>query len=256
MSKLTHLDDLGAARMVDVSAKAATAREAEAEAVVVLSQEAFDAVLSGDTPKGDVFAAARLAGIMAAKKTPELIPLCHHIPLARASVEIEPLPDRHALRIVASAKTRSETGVEMEALTAAAIAALTIYDMVKAIDRGAIIESVRLLSKTGGKSGAYSAAPHKRPSGARPRMAPSALLHEAARARPPADVHAEREAFRAFMTGRRLRATQWAKTAGVPAAHIFAFLTGRARNLPAATAEALARAAHVRVEDLFARRSP
>ena len=158
--------------MVDVSAKAVTARQAEAEAVIVLSQEAFDAIVSGDAPKGDVLAAARLAGIMAAKKTAELIPLCHPIPLTRAAVEIEPLPDRHAFRILASAKTRAETGVEMEALTAAAVAALTIYDMVKAIDRASIIESVRLLSKAGGKSGAYSAAQRKLPLGARPRISP------------------------------------------------------------------------------------
>ena len=155
MSKLTHLDKRGAARMVDVSAKTATAREAKAEAVVLLSAEAYDAVLAGRSPKGDVLAAARLAGIMAAKKTPELIPLCHPIPLAKAEIAIEAIAERHAFRIVASAKTKAETGVEMEAMTAAAIAALTIYDMVKAIDRGATIESVRLVSKSGGKSGTY-----------------------------------------------------------------------------------------------------
>jgi cyclic pyranopterin phosphate synthase len=257
MNKLTHLNAHGAARMVDVSTKTATAREAAAEAIVVLSKEAFDAVLSGDSPKGDVFAAARLAGIMAAKKTAELIPLCHPIALTKAGVEIEPLPDRHALSIIASAKTRSETGVEMEALTAAAVAALTIYDMVKAIDRGAVIESVRLLSKTGGKSGAYKATSCKpRSTARRPGPTTSAVFDPVARARPAADVHGAREALRGFMTDRRLRATQWAKTAGVPAAHIFAFLTGRARSLPPATAEALARTAHVRVEDLFARRTP
>jgi cyclic pyranopterin phosphate synthase len=157
MSKLTHLDEHGAARMVDVSAKAASVREAEAEAIVVLSAEAFAAVCGGTAPKGDVFAAARLAGIMAAKKTSELIPLCHPIPLTQAAVEIEQFPDRHALRILASVKTKAETGVEMEALTAAAIAALTIYDMTKAIDRGAVIESVRLLAKSGGKSGSFAA---------------------------------------------------------------------------------------------------
>ncbi|HEX4078189.1 MAG TPA: cyclic pyranopterin monophosphate synthase MoaC [Rhizomicrobium sp.] len=156
MTKLTHLDEQGAARMVDVSAKDATVREAEAEAIIVLSEGAYAAVMSGEAPKGDVLAAARLAGIMAAKKTAELIPLCHSIPLAKASVEIEPLADRHALRIVASAKTKSETGVEMEALTAATIAALTIYDMTKAIDRSVTIQSVRLLSKSGGKSGSYT----------------------------------------------------------------------------------------------------
>jgi cyclic pyranopterin phosphate synthase len=157
MSNLTHLDEHGAARMVDVSAKEASTREAQAEAIVVLSADAFAAVCGGTAPKGDVLAAARLAGIMAAKKTSELIPLCHPIALTQAAVEIEQLPVRHALRIVASAKTKAETGVEMEALTAAAIAALTIYDMTKAIDRGAVIESVRLLAKSGGKSGSYAA---------------------------------------------------------------------------------------------------
>jgi cyclic pyranopterin monophosphate synthase len=157
MSKLTHLDERGAARMVDVSAKEASVREAVAEAIIVLSPTAFEAVIGKNTPKGDVLAAARIAGIMAAKKTSELIPLCHPIPLANAEIAIEPLPDRCALRIVASAKTKYETGVEMEALTAAAVAALTIYDMTKSIDRGAVIGSVRLLTKTGGKSGDYAA---------------------------------------------------------------------------------------------------
>lgn len=158
MTKLTHLDEHGAARMVDVSAKEPSTREAAAEAIIVLSEAAFEAVMSGRAPKGDVLAAARIAGILAAKKTPELIPLCHPIPLAKVEIEITSLAARHALRIVASAKTKYETGVEMEALTAATVAALTIYDMTKAIDRGAAIETVRLLSKSGGKSGAYTAA--------------------------------------------------------------------------------------------------
>jgi cyclic pyranopterin phosphate synthase len=157
MSRLTHLDEHGAARMVDVSAKQPTIREAEAEAIIVLSAEAYDAVMGGSAPKGDVLAAARLAGIMAAKKTSELIPLCHPLPLARANIDIVPLPDRHGFRIIASAKTKAETGVELEALTAATIAALTLYDMTKAIDRGAVIESVRVLAKSGGKSGTYTA---------------------------------------------------------------------------------------------------
>lgn len=164
MSKLTHLDEHGAARMADVSAKTATLREAEAEAIISFSEEAYNAVLVGAAPKGDVLAAARFAGIMAAKKTSELIPLCHPIPLTNANIAIEVVAGRPALRIVASAKTKAETGVEMEALTAAAIAALTLYDMVKAIDRDATIETVRLLSKSGGKSGVYRAAPRKQPS--------------------------------------------------------------------------------------------
>jgi cyclic pyranopterin phosphate synthase len=159
MSKLTHLDEHGAARMVDVSEKPATEREATAEAMVRLSPEAFDAAISGNTKKGDVLGVARIAGITAAKKTSDLIPLCHPIALSNASVDIEPISARHALRIVATAKTSGPTGVEMEALTAASVAALTIYDMVKAIDRTAVIENVRLLTKSGGKSGDYTAPP-------------------------------------------------------------------------------------------------
>ncbi len=159
MTKLSHLDKHGAARMVDVSEKDVTHREAVAEATIVLSPEAYDAALSPNAPKGDVLAAARLAGIMAAKKTSELIPLCHAIPLAKAMIEFEPLHDRCSLRIIATAKTSAQTGVEMEALVAASVAALTLYDMIKAIDRGARIEGIRLLSKSGGKSGVYIA-PH------------------------------------------------------------------------------------------------
>lgn len=161
MSKLTHLDEHGSARMVDISAKRATVREAKAEAVVLLSVEAYKEILSGRAPKGDVLAAARLAGIMAAKKTADLIPLCHSIPLTKADVVIETIVERHAFRVLASAKTNAGTGVEMEALTAATVAALTLYDMVKGIDRAATIETVRLLAKSGGKSGTYRAAARK-----------------------------------------------------------------------------------------------
>ena len=256
MNKLSHLDEHGAARMVDVSAKETTAREAVAEAFIVLSQEAFEAALSADAPKGDVLAAARVAGIMAAKKTPDLIPLCHQIALTKVGVEFEPDAERNALRIVATAKTSAQTGVEMEALVAASVAALTIYDMVKAIDHGAIIENIRLVTKSGGKSGAYiarkrvaEASPPKH-ARARGRAAPTTLMGEVTGPRQ-TDSTKEREAFRAFMTDNRLRATDWAKQAGVPAALIYAFLTGRARSLPADVAEKLARIARVRVEDMF-----
>ena len=157
MTKLSHLDEQGAARMVDVSDKPASEREATAEAVIALSPEAFAAVVSGNAPKGDVLAAARIAGIMAAKKTPDLIPLCHAIPLAKAEIAFEMLAEKNAIRILASAKTTAQTGVEMEALTAAAVAALTIYDMTKAVDKSAVIQFVRLLTKSGGKSGPYAA---------------------------------------------------------------------------------------------------
>jgi cyclic pyranopterin phosphate synthase len=256
MTNLTHLDEHGAAHMVDVSEKDTTAREATAEAVIVLSAEAFAAVIAGDTPKGDVLAAARIAGIMAAKKTPELIPLCHQIPLSKAGIEFEPLADRNAIRIVASAKTNAQTGVEMEALVAASIAALTIYDMVKAIDKGAVIESVRLLTKSGGKSGAYIAPHHRKmPSANAARPRSQVLAQETTPAKSSGDSNAAREAFRAFMVDRHLRATEWAKQAGVSPSVIYSYLTGRSRSLTGEAAEKLARAARTRVEDMFAAKS-
>lgn len=258
MSDLTHLDEHGAARMVDVSDKEPSAREATAEAVIVLSPEAFAAVADGTAPKGDVLAAARIAGIMAAKKTWELIPLCHPIPLNKLGIEFEALPERNAFRIAATAKTTAQTGVEMEALTAASIAALTVYDMVKSLDKGAVVESIRLLTKSGGKSGTYIAprrSPAKAPVRPRARATPSALGHEAvAPVAPRGDPNADREAFRQFMVSRQLRATEWAKQAGVPASQIYGYLTGRSRALAHDVVERLARAARARVEDLFAPR--
>jgi len=250
MTKLTHLDDSGAARMVDVSAKDTTDREASAEAVIALSPEAFEAVVSGSGPKGDVFAAARIAGIMAAKKTSDLIPLCHPIALTKASIDFEPQAEGNAVRIVAYAKTTGPTGVEMEALTAASVAALTIYDMIKAVDRAAVIEGVKLISKSGGKSGKYvSTSPERSP--LKPTLGKvSVLMSETGSARVH-DVNAQREAFRAFMTSKRLRATEWAKQADVPAAQIYAFLTGKLRALTPETISRLARAARVREEDMF-----
>jgi cyclic pyranopterin phosphate synthase len=152
--ELTHLDDEGQALMVDVGAKDVTERAAVAEALVRMKPETLTLILAGNMKKGDVFASARIAGIMAAKRTPDLIPLCHPIPLTNAAVEITPqVPD--TVRITATVKCRYTTGVEMEALTAAGVAALTIYDMCKAVDRGMEITTLRLLSKRGGHSGAY-----------------------------------------------------------------------------------------------------
>jgi len=153
---LSHLDAAGGARMVDVSAKAETARVATAEAIVRMKPETLALIQSGGMPKGDVIAIARIAGIMAAKRTPDLIPLCHPLPITGATVEIVPsATDR--LRITATVKTTGKTGVEMEALTAASVAALTVYDMCKAVEKGMVIESVRLLEKSGGKSGDWRA---------------------------------------------------------------------------------------------------
>ncbi|MEZ5888830.1 MAG: cyclic pyranopterin monophosphate synthase MoaC [Xanthobacteraceae bacterium] len=155
--KLTHLGRRGEARMVDVSAKAVTERVAVAEGRVVMTRATLDLVLSGDAKKGDVLGAARIAGIMAAKKTHELIPLCHPLALSKVEVDIAPEPDSSGLRVRATVKLAGKTGVEMEALTAMAVACLTIYDMVKAVERGMRIESIRLLEKRGGKSGHYRA---------------------------------------------------------------------------------------------------
>ena len=156
--KLTHLRQSGEARMVDVSDKRATERVATAEGRVVMRKATLDLVLNGDAKKGDVIGAARIAGIMAAKRTHELIPLCH--PLALSKVEVDIAPDRKppGLTVRATVKLKGQTGVEMEALTAVAVACLTIYDMVKAVERGMRIEGIRLIEKRGGKSGSYRAA--------------------------------------------------------------------------------------------------
>ena len=154
MGDLTHLDESGAARMVDVGAKESTHRVAVAEAHVVMSSELLESVFAGEMPKGDVVAVARVAGIQAAKRTSDLIPLCHPIAINSVSVDFEPVG--HALRIEATVSTTGPTGVEMEALTAVSVAALTIYDMVKAVERGVTIDAVRLVSKTGGRSGEWS----------------------------------------------------------------------------------------------------
>ena len=165
MAKLSHIDAGGAARMVDVSAKPASERVAVAEGFVRMTPATLDLVLSGNAKKGDVLGAARIAGIMAAKKTHELIPLCH--PLAISKVEIDIAPDaapdmtpdsaRASLKVQSTVKVTGQTRVEMEALTAVAVACLTIYDMIKAVERGVTIEAIRLTEKRGGKSGHYRA---------------------------------------------------------------------------------------------------
>jgi len=155
-ANLTHLDHKGQAQMVDVSAKASTVRQAVAAGKVRMLPETFAAIQAGNAPKGDVLATARLAGIMAAKQTATLIPLCHPLPLQKIAVEVTPDPQLPGYQIQATVKTKSETGVEMEALTAVSIAALTLYDMAKALEKSIQIESIRLVSKTGGKSRDYS----------------------------------------------------------------------------------------------------
>lgn len=156
---LTHLDADGRARMVDVSTKAETAREARAEGRIVMAPETLALALSGGGRKGDVRAVAEIAGVMAAKRTADLIPLCHPLPLDAAVVSVEPSADGSGLTVTATTRTTGRTGVEMEALTAASVALLTLYDMLKAADRGMTIEGVRLIAKSGGASGDWTREP-------------------------------------------------------------------------------------------------
>ncbi|MGD1860320.1 MAG: cyclic pyranopterin monophosphate synthase MoaC [Leptolyngbyaceae cyanobacterium] len=154
---LSHLNSQGEANMVDVSQKGITVREAIAEGAIQMSLATLEQIEAGDSPKGDVLGTARLAGIMAAKQTAALIPLCHPLPLSKVQVTIVPERSLPGYRLQASVKTKAETGVEMEALTAVSVAALTLYDMAKALEKSMTIQSVRLLRKTGGKSGDYEA---------------------------------------------------------------------------------------------------
>ncbi|MBP3311496.1 MAG: cyclic pyranopterin monophosphate synthase MoaC [Butyricicoccus sp.] len=152
--EFTHLDENGAARMVDVGDKQVTKRTAQAQAVITMQPETLRRIAEGTMPKGDVFACARIAGIMAAKRTSDLIPMCHPLPIDGVEIEITPVSETK-VRIVSTLRCTHKTGIEMEALTAASVAALTIYDMCKAIDRGMCIDQVLLLHKAGGKSGEY-----------------------------------------------------------------------------------------------------
>jgi cyclic pyranopterin phosphate synthase len=157
MSKLTHFDDKGAAHMVDVSEKAITSRIAVARGSVEMAPETLALIIEGRAKKGDVLSVARLAGIMGAKKTSDLIPLCHPLALSKVTLELTADPDTSRVNIEATVKTTGQTGVEMEALTAVAIAQLTVYDMVKAVDKGMKLTDTRLVLKEGGKSGRFEA---------------------------------------------------------------------------------------------------
>ncbi len=159
--KLSHIDKKGEARMVDVSDKAATTRTAVAEGFVAMQAGTLALLQSGETPKGDVLATARIAGIMAAKRTHELIPLCHPLNLSKVAVHLEPGKNPAGVRVTAEVKTAGQTGVEMEALTAVSVACLTLYDMLKSVDRAMSFEGIRLLEKSGGRSGDWRAAPKK-----------------------------------------------------------------------------------------------
>lgn len=268
MSRLTHLNEKGQAHMVDVSGKAPTERSAMAEAIVRMKPETLAAVLDGNVPKGDVLAVARVAGIMAAKRTADLIPLCHPLPISGVTVLCEPDEADSLVRVLATVRVTGNTGVEMEALTAASVAALTIYDMLKALERGMTIETVRLVSKEGGKSGTFRAEEPpvaKSRHGALRRSSPVQVKARRARplpvvkevtAEPPArksamDAATKREALRRFMQSRGLTAHAWSRDADLPVAVLYSFLHGRTHALSKAEEERLARAQRVDPDDLY-----
>jgi cyclic pyranopterin phosphate synthase len=264
MSKLTHVDSDGQAHMVDVSAKAATERSATAEGFVRMATETLALIAENKVAKGDVLATARIAGIMAAKKTSEIIPLCHPLNISSVTVDCKLIEDDEApgVHITATVKLIGVTGVEMEALTAVSAAALTIYDMVKAVERGIVISDVRLVAKDGGRSGAYRATAAAAAAPA-PRAARRAVPPVVRKPKPSEipidggvrfsvkDHGARREAFRRFMTARGLTAHAWAKDAGIAVGVIYSFLHGRSPSLTKAEEEKLASSANVAVEDLY-----
>jgi len=157
MDKLSHFDATGAAHMVDVSGKSITERTAVAQGHITMTAQTLDIITKGSAKKGDVLSVARLAGIMAAKKTADLIPLCHPLPITKVALELTPDTDLPGVRVQATVKTTGQTGVEMEALTAVSVACLTVYDMVKAVEKSMVIGDIRLVLKDGGKSGRYEA---------------------------------------------------------------------------------------------------
>lgn len=268
MSKLTHVDSDGQAHMVDVSAKTPSERSATAEGFVRMSRDTLALISENKVAKGDVLATARIAGIMAAKKTAELIPLCHPLNISSVAVDCELVDDEvtSGVQITATVKLVGVTGVEMEALTAVSVAALTIYDMVKAVERGIEISDVRLIAKEGGRSGVYRApavssgaasAPAPLRSARRPatvarKPKPSEVPIDGGGARfTVKDHNARREAFRRFMTAHGLTAHAWAKDAGVTVGVIYSFLHGRSPSLTKVEEEKLASSARVAVEDLY-----
>jgi cyclic pyranopterin phosphate synthase len=258
MTTLSHIDEHGSARMVDVTNKNTTVRQACAEAIIHMSEQAYRAAITGSGPKGDVLATARIAGIMAIKRTSDLIPLCHPLAVGNATLDFEPLPEENSLRILATVKTNGPTGVEMEALTGASIAALTVYDMIKAVDKSSEIGPIRLLTKSGGKSGNYSIPQtHTQRVSSGFRESPVQGLRKTSEQSHHPIVSAQaklgtrRQALRTFMAMHHLRASQWAKDANVPAAHIYSFLTGKTHAIAPEVLSKLANVVGVHPKDLL-----
>jgi cyclic pyranopterin phosphate synthase len=272
MTDLSHIDDAGRAAMVDVTDKPETGRSATAGGFIALKSETLALIAEGKAAKGDVIATARIAGIMAAKKTHELIPLCHPLLLTGISVDITYAEDGSGLSITATVRTHGQTGVEMEALTAVSVTALTLYDMVKAVDRSATIGAIRLLAKSGGKSDyavdgqpeAATTIPPLPPEAPKLlsrgfRRAPGAAARPTAPRPAPTDqgpatpraTHTRADAFRTFLRDNRMQVSAWAADAGLPVGLIYGFLHGRIGRLPKDAEDKLAKAANASVKDVF-----
>ncbi len=261
MVKLSHLDDQGRAHMVDVGEKHVTERIAVAKGAVVMKPETLKLITGGGIKKGDVLAAARLAGIMAAKRTADLIPLCHPLSLNAITVDLEPDADTGRLEISARVKVNGRTGVEMEALTAVSVAALTVYDMAKAVDRGMILTDIRLVEKSGGRSGDYKAqdaaasgSADLRSRGMRstPHEGAPAVRKRRPRLSPRVKSQiAKREAFREYLYNNKIQVSAISKKAGVKLGEVYCYLNGQTPALRDEVAARLAKAAGVAVDDLF-----
>ena len=263
MSKLSHIDGQGQANMVDVGEKEVTTRLAVAEGRVVMKAETLKLILEGDMKKGDVLGTARLAGIMAAKKTSDLIPLCHPLALSSVKVDLTPDTDKNIIHIQSRVKVTGQTGVEMEALTAVSVAALTIYDMAKAVDRDMEIGKIRLVQKQGGKSGSFQRAETAKTETTSPSSRPADLKSKRAALRPQ-EIKAgtgqaalrvspvsERDAFRQFIRVNRLQVHRWAKDAGVRPGEVFGYLNGQTPRIAEDSAQKLASAIGVPPSRMF-----
>jgi cyclic pyranopterin phosphate synthase len=253
MSKLSHFDKDGKAAMVDISDKSETKRTAIAKGSISMEPETLSLIEAGTAKKGDVLGIARVAGIMAAKKASDLIPLCHPLALNKVTVDFTLDKESSRVDIKALAKVDGKTGVEMEALTAVSVAALTIYDMVKAVDKNMVIGDIRLAFKDGGKSGTY-----KEPQGekedkrsepkARATVRPQEVPLTPTRL---TTANGSREALRAFMQAKRIKPMRWAQDAGIAPGTLYGFLQGRIASLSDDDVRKLADAVHADTHDLF-----
>lgn len=259
MSKLSHFNEDGKAAMVDVSAKEDTKRTAVAEGLIRMKPETLALIAGGTAKKGDVLGVARVAGIMAAKRTHDLIPLCHPLPISKVSVDFSLDEKASTVRVESSVTVTGKTGVEMEALTAVSVATLTIYDMVKAVDKDMTIDGIQVLKKEGGKSGTYERAPEplvqqparlKSTDAGKSLAKPQPVGHPTGFSQAP-DQGSPHLLTRAYMERGRIKPLRWAQDAGVQTGALYAYLQGRTASLGAADKQKLAAVFNADAADIF-----